>query len=79
MAKVETGTQARQGEKGKPILYVLIAAVLLAVIAGAVTLTWQGKVSPADHASQSGQAAQQTVDNPSTPPEKTVPAEQKPK
>ncbi|GLS42285.1 hypothetical protein [Methylobacterium brachythecii] len=74
MAKVETETQARQGEKGRPVLYILIAAVLLAVVAGAGALTWQGKVSPADHASQSQDAAQKTAPNPSVPPAAQEPA-----
>ena len=53
MAKIETGTQARQGSKGKPVLYVLIAAIVLAVIAGVGTLTWQGRNAPPQQASQS--------------------------
>lgn len=61
MATVEKETQARQGEKGRPVLYVLVAAIILAVVAGAGVLTWQGDQSPPDHASQSGEAARQTV------------------
>ncbi|GJE55141.1 MULTISPECIES: hypothetical protein [Methylobacterium] len=68
MAKIETGTQSRQGEKGKPVLYVLVAAVILAVVAGAGVLTWQGSVSPSDHASQSTEAARATATNPTTAP-----------
>jgi flagellar basal body-associated protein FliL len=74
MAKVETETQARQGEKGKSVLYVLIAAVLLAVIAGAGALTWQIKVSPVDPASRSQDSAHQTAATPSTVPAYKEPA-----
>ncbi|GEP08791.1 hypothetical protein [Methylobacterium gnaphalii] len=75
MAKVETGTQSRQGDKGKPVLYILIAAVILAVIAGAGALTWQSSVSPTDRASSSQDAARQTATTPSTAPAAREPSE----
>lgn len=74
MAKVESGKQARQGEKGTPVLYVLIAAIILAAVAGAGVLTWQGSTSPPDHASQSQDAARQTATNPGSAPADREPA-----
>ncbi|GEP00286.1 hypothetical protein [Methylobacterium haplocladii] len=68
MAQVETGKESRQGEKGKPVLYVLVAAVILAIVAGAGVLTWQGSVSPNDHGSQSTEAARSTATNPTQAP-----------
>ena len=61
MAEIETGRESRQGVKGKPVLYVLIAAVVLAVIAGAGMLTWQSEKTTSDPASQSQDAARGTA------------------
>lgn len=61
VAKVESETQARQGAKGKPVLYVLIGGVLLAVIAAVGALTWQNETSPPDRSSQSQEAARGTA------------------
>lgn len=61
MAKIETGGDARQGRKGQPVLYVLVAAIVLAVIAGVGMLTWQRENSPATTAGQSQQSARETT------------------
>ena len=61
MAEIETETEARQGEKGKPVLYVLVAAIVLAVVAGAGMLTWQGENAPADRPSRSQDAARENT------------------
>lgn len=66
MAEIETGTQARQGAKGKPVLYVLIGSLVLLAVYMVVLLTWSGTTAPPDHASQSQDAARATAANPSS-------------
>ncbi|MDB5646933.1 hypothetical protein [Methylobacterium sp.] len=55
------GQEARQGKRGKPVLYVLIASLVLLGIALAGLMTWQGASSPKDYASQSTDAARKEV------------------
>ncbi len=74
MAKLETETHARQGDKGRPVLYVLAAAIILAVVAGAGVLTWQSEQSPPDRASQSQEAARATTSGASNPANREQPA-----
>lgn len=61
LAKIENETQARQGSKGKPVLYVLIGGIALAVIAAIGTLAWQSEKAPPGYADQSQNAAQETA------------------
>lgn len=52
---------ARQGSRGKPVLYVLIASLVLLAVAITGLMTWQGANSPKDYASQSQDASRDTV------------------
>ncbi|GBU16177.1 MULTISPECIES: hypothetical protein [Methylobacterium] len=61
MAERLPETDARQGSKGKPMLFVLITSLLLLGIATAGLLTWQGTKSPNDYASRSQDAARGEV------------------
>ena len=53
MAEQLSGQDGRQGKRGKPVLYVLIASVALMLMAFAGLMVWQGASSPPDYASQS--------------------------
>ncbi|GJD59470.1 hypothetical protein [Methylobacterium dankookense] len=53
--------EARQGERGKPVLWVLLASLALLVMATIGLLTWNGANSPKDYASQSQDASRQEV------------------
>ncbi|KQP73041.1 hypothetical protein ASF60_10940 [Methylobacterium sp. Leaf113] len=55
------GQEARQGKRGKPVLYVLVASLVLLAIAITGLMTWQGANSPKDYASQSQDASRQEV------------------
>lgn len=46
MSQRETTTEARQGERGFPVLKVLVVGLITAVVAGAILLTYQGAKSP---------------------------------
>lgn len=48
---------ARQGERGRPVLWVLVASLALLAVATVALLTWNGAKSPNDYASQSQDAA----------------------
>lgn len=61
MAEKLPGQDARQGKQGKPVLYVLIASLVLLAIAFTGLMTWQGANSPADHASKSQDASRSEV------------------
>ena len=41
---VETGDSARQGPKGLPVLWILVASLILAAAAGAVLVLWGGRI-----------------------------------
>lgn len=53
MPEIVPEKQARQGAKGKPVLYVLIASLVLLAIAITGLMTWQGANAPPDHAAKS--------------------------
>lgn len=83
MSQRETGTEARQGERGKPTLVALMVGVVLALAVGGLLLIYQGANSPTDPSSQSirgesngsnGSASREQPANPSNP----APAEPKP-
>lgn len=61
MAEKLDGQDARQGKKGKPVLYVLVASLALLAIAITGLMTWQGSNSPKDYASKSQDAARGEV------------------
>lgn len=52
---------ARQGKRGKSMLYVLGASLLLLAIAITGLMTWQGANSPPDNASRSQGASREQV------------------
>ncbi|MGU3540777.1 hypothetical protein [Methylobacterium sp. A54F] len=52
---------ARQGERGKPVLWVLLASLVLLAIATVGLMTWQGASSPKDYASQSQDASRKEI------------------
>ncbi|MCJ2034701.1 hypothetical protein [Methylobacterium sp. J-068] len=55
------GQDARQGKRGKPVLYVLVASLVLLAIAITGLMTWQGANAPKDYASQSQDASRKEV------------------
>ncbi|WP_019907073.1 hypothetical protein [Methylobacterium sp. 77] len=61
MAERLEGQDARQGKKGKPVLYVLIASLVLLAIAITGLMTWQGANSPKDYATKSQDASRSEV------------------
>ena len=60
MAEQLSGQDGRQGKRGRPALYVLVASVGLMVAALAGLMMWQGASSPPDYASQSQDASRRT-------------------
>ncbi len=61
MPEILPEQEARQGAKGKPVLYVLLASLVLLAIAITGLMTWQGASSPPDYASKSQEAARGEV------------------
>ena len=59
MAQIENQTDARQGSKGKPVLYVLVASLVLLAVATVGLLSWNRAESPADHAGKSQESARE--------------------
>ncbi|GJE16281.1 hypothetical protein [Methylobacterium marchantiae] len=58
MAEQLHGQDSRQGRKGKPVLYVLVASLALLVVAIVGLMTWQGSKSGPDYASQTSAGTQ---------------------
>jgi flagellar basal body-associated protein FliL len=52
---------SRQGERGKPVLWVLVASLVLLAIATVGLLTWNSANAPKDYASQSQDASRKEV------------------
>ncbi|GJE58639.1 hypothetical protein [Methylobacterium trifolii] len=61
MAEKLNDQKARQGERGKPALWVLVASLVLVAVAAVVLLTWNGANAPKDYASQSQDASRKEV------------------
>ena len=61
MAEKLSGQSGRQGKRGKPALYVLVASVGLMVAALVGLMMWQGASSPPDYASQSQGASRKQI------------------
>ena len=61
MAEKLNPQESRQGERGKPVLWVLVASLVLLAIATVGLLTWNGANAPKDYASQSQDAARREV------------------
>jgi flagellar basal body-associated protein FliL len=61
MAEKLNQQESRQGERGKPVLWVLVASLVLLAIATVGLLTWNGANSPKDYASQSQDASRREV------------------
>ena len=61
MPEITSGQDSRQGKRGRPALYVLIASVGLMIISLAGLMIWQGASSPPDYASQSQAASRRQV------------------
>ncbi|MEH3148452.1 MAG: hypothetical protein PGN34_24720 [Methylobacterium frigidaeris] len=59
--KIETPTEARQGAKGRPVLYVLLGSLALLAVAMVALLGWNGSNAPKDYASQSQDASRQQI------------------
>ena len=74
MAERLPETDARQGAKGKPMLYVLLASLLLIAVAAAGLLTWNGAKSPNDYAAKSTDAMRQETTGSVTGSKTTAPA-----
>lgn len=51
----------RQGQRGRPVLFVLLASLALLVVALFGLVTWQGAMAPKDYASLSQDSARQLV------------------
>ena len=61
MAQRLDGQDSRQGERGKSMLWVLVASLALLAVATVGLLTWNGANSPKDYASQSQDASRREV------------------
>lgn len=61
MAERLNPNESRQGERGKPVLWVLVASLVLLAIATVGLLTWNSANSPKDYASQSQDASRKEV------------------
>ena len=59
---------ARQGSRGKPVLYVLIASLVLLAVATVGLLAWNSANSPKDYPSQSQDAARKEITGRSNEP-----------
>jgi hypothetical protein len=65
---VETATEARQGRKGVPVLKVLIAGLVLAVLAWGAAEIWGVSTAPPPEQTATPPAGETTPENPNSPP-----------
>lgn len=61
MAEKLTSVDARQAQRGKPVLWVLLGSLVLMAVAAIGLLTWNGANSPKDYASQSQDASRKEI------------------
>ena len=61
MAERLNEQDSRQGERGKSVLWVLVASLVLLAIATVGLLTWNDANSPKDYASQSQDASRREM------------------
>ncbi len=61
MAERLNPQESRQGERGKSVLWVLVASLALLAVAAAGLLTWNGMNAPKDYASQTQDASRRDV------------------
>ena len=61
MVEKLTPQEGRQGERGKPVLWVLVGSLVLLAVATVGLLTWNGANSPKDYASQSQDASRKEI------------------
>jgi flagellar basal body-associated protein FliL len=61
MAERLNEQESRQGERGKSMLWVLVASLVLLAVATVGLLTWNGANAPKDYASQSQDASRREV------------------
>ena len=61
MAERLNPQDSRQGERGKPVLWVLVASLVLLAIATVGLLTWNSANASRDYASQSQDVARREV------------------
>lgn len=59
MAQIENQTDARQGAKGKPVLYVLVASLVLLAVATVGLLSWNRAETTSDYAGKSQESARE--------------------
>lgn len=56
-----TPEESRQGQRGKPVLWVLVGSLVLMAVAMVGLMTWNGANSPKDYASQSQDASRKEI------------------
>lgn len=61
MVEKLTPEESRQGQRGKPVLWVLVGSLVLLAVATVGLLTWNGANSPKDYASQSQDASRKEI------------------
>jgi hypothetical protein len=61
MAEKLNPVESRQGQRGKPVLWVLLGSLALMAVAMIGLMTWNGANSPKDYASQSQDASRKEI------------------
>ena len=61
MAERLTPEESRQGQRGKPVLWVLVGSLVLMAVALVGLMTWNGANSPKDYATQSQDASRKEI------------------
>lgn len=63
-----SATEARQGRRGTPVLMVLVAGLILALLAWGAAEWWGKATAPPDEQTATPPAGSTTPDNPNAPP-----------